>query len=134
MTIKELCKISHAQAVAKGFWKQVKDKNGKIIGVAERNKSELLMLVVSELGEACEALRQSRLQSNAIYDYKNGEHIKDKTLAKTRWVKDTYEDEIADCFIRLADLCQAQGIDIEWQIKNKLKFNSTRPTKHGKKF
>lgn len=112
MTLKELCQKSHDMAREKGFWDN------------PRNTSELLMLVVTELGEACEALRNNRTQANFNAHDNN----------PPNWEKDTFEDEIADSFIRLGDLCNALGIDIEWQIKEKMKYNEERPKKHGKHF
>jgi NTP pyrophosphatase (non-canonical NTP hydrolase) len=76
------------------------------------------MLIVSELGEACEALRTGMRQ-----DGKNKE-----------WYKDSFEDELADAMIRICDLSESEGIDLEWQIKKKMKYNQTRLYKHGKKF
>ena len=123
MLIKELCELAHKTAVEKGFWEEeeevVEIGNEKVVSlkrIVPRNKSELLMLIVTELGEACEALRMDNRQSNDA------------------WRKDTFEDEIADVFIRLADMCEALGIDIEWQIEKKLDYNKTRIYKHGKKF
>jgi NTP pyrophosphatase (non-canonical NTP hydrolase) len=49
-------------------------------------------------------------------------------------VKDTFEDEIADTVIRLLDLSEGLGIDIEKHIRLKLEYNKTRPHKHGKKY
>jgi len=112
MTLKELCKKAHQIAINKGFWLVTPSGN-----IAQRNTSELLMLIVTELGEACEALRKNNKQ-----DYKDV------------WRKDTFEDEIADVFIRLGDMCKAMDIDIEWQIKRKMDYNKTRPRKHGKLF
>jgi NTP pyrophosphatase (non-canonical NTP hydrolase) len=125
MHLSVLCALAHLQAIKKGFW----GKKGK----KKRNISELLMLIVSELGEACEALRTGKRQEEAIYGYKKGQLIKDTKLTRM-WQKDTFEDELADVFIRLADLCKALNINIEWQIKQKLNYNETRPKKHGKKF
>jgi NTP pyrophosphatase (non-canonical NTP hydrolase) len=105
MNIKEVQQESHQIAVDKGFWEEGK-----------RNLSELLMLVVSELGEACEALRKDNRQINKI------------------WRKDAFEDELADAVIRIFDLAESEGIDLEWQIRQKLDYNKTRPKKHGKKF
>ena len=48
--------------------------------------------------------------------------------------KDSFEDELADIFIRLADLCGELNIDIEKQIEWKLAYNDSRPNKHGKEF
>ena len=120
LEIRELCKISHKQALDKGFW--VRDKQGKLVF---RNLSELLMLCVTDLGEACEALRKCNRQIRS----KNP-----KWRKSDGWAKDTFEDELADTVIRIADLCEAEGIDLEWQIIQKLAYNKTRPEKHGKKF
>jgi NTP pyrophosphatase (non-canonical NTP hydrolase) len=49
-------------------------------------------------------------------------------------VKSSFEDEIADVAIRLFDLCGGMGIDLEKHIEMKMKYNSLRPYKHGKKF
>ena len=90
------------------------------------------MLCVTELAEAVEALRKGNRQNyNLTYTqldvYNNGK------LHKI-WVKDTFEDEICDTFIRLADLCKFMNIDIEWQIKKKMEYNKSREKLHGKKF
>lgn len=91
----------HRNSREKGFW----DK--------ERNVGEALMLIVTELGEACEAHRTNNMG-----------------LFK----KDTFEDEIADTFIRLFDLCGGWKIDVERQIRWKLAFNKKRPRLHGKEY
>lgn len=144
MTITQLCKQAHKTAIDKGFWipmedemsVQIDERPNRIPKVRYRNIAELLMLVVSELGEACEALRDNNRQSKRINISKK-ENKKEYPKCKIynwKWCKDTFEDEIADCFIRLADMCEALNIDIEWQIKKKMEYNKTRPEKHGKEF
>lgn len=96
-------KIYHKNAKEKGFWKS-------------KNIPEKLMLIVSELGEACEALRNNKRQEGDI------------------WKKDTFEDEIADTFLRLFDLCGYMNIDIDYFIAKKIEYNKSRPYKHGKEF
>lgn len=108
MHLRTLQKQSHTIAVEKMFW----GKNGK----KNRNKAELLMLIVTEVAEACEALREGNRQVSKV------------------WKKDTFEDELCDTTIRILDLCESEGIDLEWQIKKKLAYNRTRSKKHGKKF
>ncbi len=158
MTLKELCKNAHEGAIKKGFWdciyfngtclcknefkkinKQVNEnyclekcKNRK---EEQRNISELLMLTVSELGEACEALRNNHTQKTPK-KWQEEIVLKNRTSENINnvWIKDTFEDEIADTFIRLADLCGALNIDIEWQIRKKLDYNKSRSFKHGKVF
>lgn len=66
----------------------------------------LLMLIVSELGEALEAHRKG--------DMKN------------------FAEELADVAIRLGDLCGGLDIDLEWEIIQKMEYNQTRPRLHGK--
>jgi NTP pyrophosphatase (non-canonical NTP hydrolase) len=66
---------------------------------------EMLMLIVSELGEACEAHRKERFckvdLEGVIYQEDFESHV-----------KDTFEDEIADTVIRILDFCGNQDIDI----------------------
>jgi len=123
MTIKELQKLCHRHAVEKGFWGippgTIFEDNDEIFAdwsKQERNDGELLMLIVSELGEALEALRKNRRQKGNV------------------WKKDTFEDELADTVIRIFDMAEARGVKLEWQIKKKMQYNRKRPLKHGKEF
>lgn len=72
-----------------------------------------LALINGEVGEALEAHRKGRRGCHA---------------------KDTFEDELADIFIRLMDLCGYFGIDIQAQVEWKHAYNQTRPFKHGKAY
>ncbi len=72
----------------------------------DRNIGEMLMLTVSELSEALEADRKGD--------------------------RENFNEEIADTFIRLLDLCSAMNINIEAEILNKLETNKSRPRLHGK--
>lgn len=122
MEIKELVEKSHSTAKEKGFW----DK--------ERNVGEMLMLIVSELGEALEAHRKEKhtTWNNFVGDaLQSPLHVKE---VFEKDVKDTFEDEIADVFIRLGDLCGGLGIDIEKHIEVKMAYNTTREKLHGKKY
>jgi len=66
-----------------------------------------LMLVVSELSEAAEAVRDQNL--------------------------DNFKEEIADTFIRLLDICGTMDINIEYEIKKKMIVNKEREVLHGRK-
>lgn len=134
MNIKELVKISHQTALDKGFWNDINvyEKLTRII-------SEKLMLIVTEISEACEALRnnnkQKEIDTKDVYGTDKN-HAMCTCHKETRkfWEKDTFEDELADVVIRVADLCGKLNIDLEWQIQKKLEYNKSRPHKHGKNF
>ena len=120
----ELSKEQHERMVEKGFY-----DGSKQIGT-------LLMLTVSELSEALEADRKGRHSDLKEFEAHLQEGISEeqKKDAFKQYIKDTFEDEIADTFIRLLDLCGYLGIDIDSHIKHKMWFNSTRPPKHGKSY
>jgi len=120
MTINNLVKDAHEAAVDKGFYK------------ADRNIGELLMLVVSELGEALEAHRCGRMCGDDIQLFYHAFNTDNKDYENN--IRGTFEEEIADTFIRLADLCGYLNIDIEKHIKAKMAYNKTRPEKHGKDY
>jgi len=132
--MKNLIAKAHQVAKDKGFWE------------TERNKPEMLMLIVSELAEALEALRKDytcdAMAVNALYqDIELERHDEEFSLDVEDWkdvferrIKSSFEDELADVAIRLFDLCGGLGIDLEKHIELKMKYNSMRGYKHGKKF
>jgi NTP pyrophosphatase (non-canonical NTP hydrolase) len=96
-----------------------------------------LMLVVSELGEAIEADRKPTkdvVGSECIALKHEG--MADESFKEVfeLLVKGSVEEEIADSIIRLFDICGHRGIPIGEIISAKLRYNSLRPYKHGKKF
>lgn len=105
----------HHDNVLKGFWDN------------EKNVGELLMLVVTELSEALEAHRSSRFADYLPCNDLTPNEFETK-------IKDTFEDEIADAIIRLLDLSSGLGINIEYHIIHKLKYNKTRERLHGKQY
>lgn len=110
----------------KGFWS------------SQRNVGELLMLVTSELGEAMEAHRKGSFADWKLYKKQYDFEIKHFPDAEKQcfesFIKDTFEDEIADAVIRLLDLAHGLGIDLEKHINAKVKYNMDRPYLHGKKY
>lgn len=128
----------------KGFWdtyeqaKAIHEQgvNDFTEAMVNSNINEKLMLVVTEVSEACESLRKGKTLFDKGYepiDLNNLPDDKFPYLFEVN-VKDTLEDEIADSIIRLLDLAGGLGIDIGWHVEQKLRYNATRTSKHGKKF
>jgi len=133
--LNESAKIIHEGNKKRGFYDN-----------REKNIGELLMLVVSELGEALEAHRkgvESNLKSfESDLKYAGFDIDSEFENSEIPWfvnrfkstIKDGFEDEIADSVIRLLDICGYLEIDIDRHINLKLAYNSTRPHKHGKNY
>lgn len=73
-----------------------------------------LLLVHSEVSEACEALRKGHVK----YDPDN---------------HSTVEEELADAMIRILHIAAKNNLDIEGTIWEKHKYNITRDYRHGNK-
>lgn len=73
----------------------------------DRNKGELLMLIVSEIAEAMEGERKS---------------LMDDKLPHRRMA----EVELADALIRIFDYAGAFGYDLEGAFREKMAFNAQR--------
>lgn len=102
--LNDISRQFHERSKAKGFW-DVRLETGT-----------LLMLVVSELSEALEADRKDKKADLWIFERNTNVHKVDFETAFKAEIKDTFEDEIADTFIRLFDLCGAMNIDIAAHI------------------
>ena len=133
--MKNLIAKAHQTAKDKGFWEEEK-----------RNIPEALLLIVTEVAEATEALRKNHYAKQEVVDSLAHDLELDRTdeefmLKALTWktafeegVKSSFEDELADVAIRLFDLCGGMGIDLEKHIEMKMKYNSMRGYKHGKAF
>lgn len=123
LSLNEACKEQHQMVIAKGFVRQPIATD--------------LMLIVSELGEACEADRKNRHAEMEHYERAMSNPPTPDNFKQACFeglIKDTFEDEIADTFLRLMDLCGALNIDIEKHIRLKAEYNLSRPPKHGKAY
>lgn len=93
----------------KGWW----GENGH----AERNFGEAIALMHSELSEALE-------------EWRNG---KDTLYYTAEGKPEGVGIEFADTLIRILDWCAQKGIDIDYLVDVKMKYNDTRPYRHGGK-
>lgn len=105
-SINALSVQTHAVNVAKGFWE--KDK-----GTFEDDSAKL-MLMVGELSEAHEAMRDGNPPSVKIPRFS---HV---------------EEELADCVIRIFDFCARRGFRLAEAILAKIEHNTGRPYMHGR--
>jgi len=80
-------------------------------GPTKREIPELLCLIHSEISEALEG-------------YRNNIPMNEKG-----WIG----EELADAVIRIWDMCDYLGIDIEREVNKKHEYNKTRSYKHGGK-
>jgi len=105
MELKKLIKEHHKAMIEKGFY-----PDGE-----EKNLGEMLMLMISELSEILEADR-----NHSYTDLKKVTHnpLLLYNFSQWKWnfeacVKDTFEDEVADVFLRLFDFCGYMKIKLE---------------------
>ena len=138
-TMESYSKSVHMNAVTKGFW----DSD---------NISEKIMLVVTELSEAVEAMRKIKkddikdickdnsiivnrlLNTITMVTFGDLDTIKVVNEEFANTIKDTVGDELADAIIRVMDISEYLGVDIWKHLLMKIAYNSYRPYKHGKTF
>lgn len=100
----------HEWAVRKGFWEQ------NPISMTNEQLSSKISLIHCELAEATEGLRHHNPPDEHIPQFSS------------------VEVELADAIIRIMDLSVAMRLRLAEAIVAKMKFNGTRPYKHGKAF
>lgn len=136
----------HANAKEKGFCDSKKE-----VGT-------MLMLIVSELAEALEADRTGDFCDFSKYEKYRKDEFEFKHKQETdvrfmprspclvssseeiekyafeKYIKNTFEDELADVIIRTLSICGYLGIDIERNVLAKMRYNKTREKMHSKKY
>ena len=116
MRIKELVTKCHETSVKHGWWEAA---NASLWTEPDeiRLVVEKLCLIHAEVSEALEELRKNGLRISHT--------VKDRPAG--------FADELADVLIRVFDLCGYLNIDLEKALKEKMKYNETRPYRHGGK-
>lgn len=123
--MEQLQKKAHKNSRDKGFW----------TGPDNENVPTKLCLMHSEISEWLEAFRKGNPPCEKTYPREaDGELAEIQIMEGGEWRTITSEEEeAADLFIRLLDLCEYSKIDLARVTLSKMGYNSQRPHKHGGK-
>lgn len=119
-TLLSLIIESHATALEKGWWES-----------GDRPILEQLMLMVTELAEAAEEVRNGRGVGEVYSDPARNILVPDGFIEKP----EGFLAELADVFIRCGDTIGRYGLaEVFLQVlESKLEYNKHRPYRHGNK-
>lgn len=127
MEINKLAKKNHVLALKKCFWDDeqlaVRYPDGLHVytkTVFVDQTAQKLAMVHAEISEALE-------EASKTDDYRLIYFSKGKK-------PEGFGVELADAMLRIMDLAERRRVDLEKCIRLKLKYNATRPHKHGKRY
>jgi NTP pyrophosphatase (non-canonical NTP hydrolase) len=143
--LNDLANKAHQNAVDKGFYDLPKSiilkmqnstfTQEEIQAVRDALIAQRLMLIVSELGEALEANRKKRNPPNIEgFNLDRSHGVDFKKAFENNYIKDSFQDELADSVIRIGDLAGYLGIDLDVHVDLKTHYNSLREKMHGKAY
>jgi NTP pyrophosphatase (non-canonical NTP hydrolase) len=125
LTVRDLIRRSHKTAVEKGWWERPVD-------IFETK----VALIHSEISEALEYWRDGIPHDQILYEHKSGwdnSPWRDYGSGRVPGKPIGVAIEMADAVIRIADLCKKYKIPLEEALEVKMRYNETRPHRHGGK-
>lgn len=141
MTITELCQSAHANSKAKGFYEAEEEITevlsqydaASVAQFESHMVAKRLALIHAEVSEALESDRKSQRARVEPKDIDTPGTIDSNFFDNySQFIKGSFEEELADIIIRVADLAGWKGIDLDAHVRAKMRYNSMRPHKHGK--
>lgn len=135
-TLNEIGTAALALTTEKGFH-ATESELRSVIGENKDLQQELsalqdarrLALIQSEVSEALEACRKNKHADMQAFE-KSAQTKADFEI----YIKDSFEDELADALIRILELAAVHQIDIEKHVCAKMAYNAQRPYKFGKAY
>jgi hypothetical protein len=125
--INKLAKSNHKLALKKGFWDDEELNVSYPDGLHIFQKTVSIDQTAQKLGmihcEISEAFEESRKTDDYTKVYYSKGHK-----------PEGFGIELADALMRILDLAERRGVDMEKCICLKIKYNKTRPYKHGKRY
>jgi len=156
--LNELTEAVHANALKHGWWENKPSTEHCLMLVV----TEIAEMVEADRKGNVAVINHIRKQRNLAAAQKRRltddvDSAPDFIAAFDEMVKNTVEVEMADVVIRLLDkgLCresinifkriqfgihymtlwaESQGVNLDWHVRAKMRYNVTRPYKHGKKY
>ena len=103
--------------------------------LADYETLQLERKLLLAIGELCEAHEELRDGHHPTETYTKGEFGNVTGMPNHFFVKpEGFPSEIADAVIRILDMSDSVGVDVETAVGTKMAYNASRPHKHGKRF
>ena len=136
MTLNELAAAALDITTLKGFHETEEKLKKALVNDSELQTevhhlqtARRLALIQSEISEALEACRKGRYADREAFQKAGA-----TKEAFEEYMKDSFEDELADALIRILELAATEGIDMDVHVSEKMKYNADRPYKFGKAY